>query len=935
MTPVGISASLIRVLAADAGSESDAALLARFAGAREEAAFAALFDRHGPMVRSVCRRCCRDPHLAADAEQGVWLVLARKAAAVSRPDRLAAWLFGVALRVGRKAAASARGTRPTTDDRAAPDAAVAVMADELLRVLDEELAALPEAERLPLVLCYLEGRTQDEAARVCGASVRTLRRRLDRGRARLRQRLERRGVAPAAALAGLAVAPVAAARPAALDAALRDGPVPSSLSPLIAEELAMGTTTWWLRAALVGCLGVGTAAAAGVWRADDPPPNPRPSAVAAAEQTDLPKGALARLGSPAFRHPGEVEGLAFAAGGKRLAAVGPEAVSGWAVPGGRVEVSEREREKGYRHLTVVSPDGTLAVELFNRDANAEQGTLYAAKVTDLTTGKALGGFSATYRDPQPGPYSLTGAISPDGKTLAIQYCAEVSLYSLPDGALVQRFDDNGRVFRHVAFTPDGKRVVVGTLDRLHLDVWDVATGNLVTTLTAPGAGTGGLSVSPDGKTVAAAVNRQEREKLPQGGTRSADHPETEIVTWNLETGKLARRIFADKPVRSVRCLSDGTVVGVVDAVDRFARSDLRRWRLADGTLLWSAASDHLFRAFAASPDGAVLASVGWSGIVTLWDADTGKARPRTDGHTRAIYSLAFSPDGKTVRTADETELRSWDAATGRPAGTFTHPEFVGFSAWSADGRVVAAGPNTIDDPRRTVAVFEAASGKKLLSVADPDRKAGFGWCGFDLSADGTRLALPVTTGARVHLQLWDVPAAKMQWDAELPADWPPGRMVLAGDRVLAGWTDMVTLDARTGKQLGRADFFKSNVLPPDPSGNTHLYPSPDGRVLGYVIQNVCVVLVDARTGRLLRRIDTPDETHWPLVFSPDGTRFATSTAWTGTSVHVWRTADGARLGRLHGAPSRVLAMAWSPDGRRLATGGEDGTALVWAAPASR
>ena len=331
------TSSLVRALGADS-AESDAALLARFAGAREEAAFTALFDRHGPMVRAVCRRCCRDPHLAADAEQGVWLVLARKAAAVSRPDRLAAWLFGVALRVGRKAAATARAT-PATDSRAVPDATVAVMADELLRVLDEELSALPEAERLPLVLCYLEGRTQDEAARVCGASVRTLRRRLDRGRESLRRRLERRGVAPAAALAGLAVAPVAAARPAVLEAALQRGPVPSSISPLIAEELAMTATTWWVRAALVAGLGVGTAvAAAGVWQTDDPPPNPRPAAVAVPGQTDLPKGVVARLGLPAFRHPGEVDGLAFAAAGKRLAAVGPTAVSAWAVPGGSIDV---------------------------------------------------------------------------------------------------------------------------------------------------------------------------------------------------------------------------------------------------------------------------------------------------------------------------------------------------------------------------------------------------------------------------------------------------------------------------------------------------------------------------------------------------------------------------------------------------------------------
>ena len=253
--------------------QPDAELLARFAADRDEAAFAALFDRHGPMVRAVCRRYCRDVHLAADAEQGVWLVLARRAAAVSRPERLANWLFGVAVRVGRKAAAAAQ----PRDVRVAPaaassDVAVSVLADELLRVLDEELTALPDDERLPLVLCYLEGRTQDEAARVCGICLRTLRRWLDRGRVSLRRRLERRGVAPAAAIGALAVAPAAAPASArALAAALPSGPVPSSLSPWIAEELAMtGTRAWWLRVAMVVGLGLGGLTAA-VWSAADKP----------------------------------------------------------------------------------------------------------------------------------------------------------------------------------------------------------------------------------------------------------------------------------------------------------------------------------------------------------------------------------------------------------------------------------------------------------------------------------------------------------------------------------------------------------------------------------------------------------------------------------------------------------------------------------------
>jgi WD40 repeat protein len=295
-----------------------------------------------------------------------------------------------------------------------------------------------------------------------------------------------------------------------------------------------------------------------------------------------------------------------------------------------------------------------------------------------------------------------------------------------------------------------------------------------------------------------------------------------------------------------------------------------------------------------------------------------------------VQSIAFAADGTTIRTTDEAELRAWDPATGRPTGRFAHPELVGFAQWDAAGRFVAAGANVITDDRRAVAVFDAATGKKLLTVTDPQRKKGFGFLGFALSADGTRLAVPVTKGGVVHYQLWDVPAAKELWSTPMPDDWPPGRVVFTDDgRVLVGWTDLITLDAATGKQLDRRDLVKAGVLPPDESNNTHLYPSRDGRTLGFVIQQVGIFLVDSRSWKLLRKIDTPDEVHWPLAFSPDGTRFATSNAWNDTGVRVWETATGRLVKRLDGSPSRVVEIAFSPDGRRLASGGEDGTALVW------
>src|SRR5437870_4939984 len=97
----------LRRLSSPPGADSDAALLGRFFRDRDESAFTALMARHGPMVLGVCRRVLRDVHATDDAFQATFLVLARKAGSVARPESLAGWLYGVAYRVARKA----RGTR--------------------------------------------------------------------------------------------------------------------------------------------------------------------------------------------------------------------------------------------------------------------------------------------------------------------------------------------------------------------------------------------------------------------------------------------------------------------------------------------------------------------------------------------------------------------------------------------------------------------------------------------------------------------------------------------------------------------------------------------------------------------------------------------------------------------------------------------------------
>jgi RNA polymerase sigma factor (sigma-70 family) len=177
-------------------------LLERFAVDRDGAAFEALVSRHGPMVLGTCRRMLSDPHDVDDAFQATFLVLARKAGSIRDADRLGPWLHGVARRVAtRSRALSARRRsreRPGVEEQTIepPDP---LEGFEHRAALDEELARLPEKYRAPLVLCYLEGLTHDEAAEQLRWPVGTVRSRLAGGRDRLRDRLARRGFAPTAA----------------------------------------------------------------------------------------------------------------------------------------------------------------------------------------------------------------------------------------------------------------------------------------------------------------------------------------------------------------------------------------------------------------------------------------------------------------------------------------------------------------------------------------------------------------------------------------------------------------------------------------------------------------------------------------------------------------------------------------------------------------
>ncbi len=214
---------LRRALLAQDDGRTDAQLLERFVAHRDEAAFAALVRRHGPMVLGVCRRTAGHADDADDAFQAVFLVLARKAASIRAPARLGAWLYGVAYRTARKARAAADRLR--TRERQVPTMPQpAVEPDdrwqEITPLLDQELSRLPDKYRIPIVLCDLEGVPRKEVAHRLGVPEGTLSSRLATGRRMLARRLGRFGLAVSGgALAAVLTQKACAAVPAALSAA--------------------------------------------------------------------------------------------------------------------------------------------------------------------------------------------------------------------------------------------------------------------------------------------------------------------------------------------------------------------------------------------------------------------------------------------------------------------------------------------------------------------------------------------------------------------------------------------------------------------------------------------------------------------------------------------------------------------------------------------
>jgi RNA polymerase sigma factor (sigma-70 family) len=681
----------------DAGSLAnlpDDQLLERFIDEREEAAFAALLLRHGPMVMHVCRRVLGHIQDAEDVFQATFLMLARKARSIRKRDATGSWLHGVAHRLAVRVREQAK-RRQVQEQQAASlhraERTLEAAWSEVQAVLDEELRCLPAKYRAVLVLCYLEGQTQEEAARHLGCPLGTVRSRLARARSLFQKRLVRRGLALSGA--ALASALLAQATAAAVPAALSRQTLKVAL-PFVVNQTLGGTTSSQVVVLAEGglkaiaaakirlvlslilvsaALSVGAGAlAVHAWtdkialatqegspkaaaqKASESRQAEEPIVPKVREAQPLPAGVAHRLGSPRFRHDhGGTAWMAtaFAHNGKMLA--------------------------------------TCSVTL---------------RLWEPTTGKLLREID--------GRFWTCGSLlfSPDDKVLAVQGERTIflldpatgnTLHQLPVQALSPVF----------AFSPDGKLLATGgplsdakVGTNWSVSLWDTATGRQITILSGHNHKIHSAAFTPDGRTLVTACYRNR------------------VCRWDVARGELRKSFDLSLPEGRTACLSpDGSTLALVSPFGQAKPGDTDSlWDTETGRQRCAVpsrrtASDY---GLAFSPDGKVLAT-DWTEAgsdqvtIVLWDVETAKELTKFKTPTRAAFVLTFAPDGKTLLSSgSEPMVRLWDTATGKQRFTETdHAGAITAMSFTPDGRTLVSGA---DDGTLRVWDIAAARPRHLL-----------------------------------------------------------------------------------------------------------------------------------------------------------------------------------------------------------------------------
>jgi WD40 repeat protein len=600
-------------------------------------------------------------------------------------------------------------------------------------------------------------------------------------------------------------------------------------------------------------------------------------------------------------------------------------------------------------------------------------------------------------------------LSPDGKTLATVYHSGIiQLKDFRDGReLSQIVSKNGESFDRLAFSPDGKTLVALSLK--HAAEWktDAAlvgyeTEGLTERFRRPGdfSKTRALVFAPDGKTLAMA--NPDRPDHPGFSMQEPDRSWIRLI--DPQDGSEIRRITIDRfDVASLAFSPDGRTLaaGVSDRTVRLydpATGEEQRPRLGEDHAMptpkvgerpikWYENAARAASALAFSPDGKILVSgqesVGYlngrvdEASITVWDVPKRQELHRAFGHYGGINGLAFAPDGKTFASCGgDIAAKVWDASTGRETdprpGHRATPHLLAVSP--KDGTVFTGG--SFD---KVVLSWNPATGQCLGTAVDVPA----GVLTLDVSPDGLSLLIDTWDG----LTLWDLATRReiRRFSGKRPshsgfyraAFSPDGKSVTmelkvwetATGRQLASFLDkqpdwpvvnshyLCTRYTPDSQQLVSVETKGIRILD-IPSKSVAAIPvrrdfadptraavSPDGRLVavgnhaqmqaGFPSDapDLPVRVYEVATGRQVFALEGHTDQITSLAFSPDGKTLATAAGdhWhpKDKTIRIWDTADGRELRRIDVAKNGARQVAYLPSGRAIVSLGMDGVATVW------
>jgi WD40 repeat protein/serine/threonine protein kinase len=450
--------------------------------------------------------------------------------------------------------------------------------------------------------------------------------------------------------------------------------------------------------------------------------------------------------------------------------------------------------------------------------------------------------------------------------------------------------------KSVALSPDGRRIVTGSLDQT-AKVWDAASGRELITLTGHRARICSVAFSPDGQRIV---------------TGSSDGT---AKVWEAASGRnlLTLKGHSD-PVYSAAFSPDGRRI-VTGSYDSTAKV----WDASNGwELLTLRGHSSWVLGAAFSPDGRRIVTSSDDSTARVWDAATGKDVFMLTGHSGQICSVAYSPDGQRIATGsvDQT-AKVWDAATGKELFMLAgHSGPVTSVAYSPDGQRIATGSWD-----QTAKIWEASNGRELLTL-----KGHTHWVwSVAFSPDGQRL---VTGSWDQTAKVWEAASGRELFTFRRhsgpvfsAAFSPDGQRIVTGsdDNTAKVW------EAASGREL--------LTLKGHTGGVTSVAFSPDGQRIVTGSGDKTAKVWEAASGRELLTLKGHSDGVWSVAFSADGRRIVTGSQ--DMTPKVWDAASGRELLSLRGHSSWVLGAAFSPDGRRIVTSSDDNTAKVWEASSGR